>query len=683
MAIQVINSQQMPPKPLHTFIYGALRSGKTTVASTFPKPVFLSAGNEGGDTTLRFCNADVIPIGRSQDMKEAIDYIAKNRDRYGWRTIVVDSITYYSDIFLQELTTDGTRPMRQRDWGMLDLHLQKWLLPTLRNVPMHVVWIALEESDRGPEGQVVGYKAMLYGKCLDAQSLVASSCGFRRMADKTLLGAKITAWDTDRFENCAVAAHLPMGKSRTLEAILVDESRLIGTPEHPILVMNESGDLEFREIRNLNKGDYVALPRATNLWGSQPLDPEIAYILGVITGDGVVTQERAIKLCRRQDGVVQAFKEYFHKHFGYQPKTTGKLADIHGIYSKQIRARIADLGVKYSRAAGKVFPTSVLNAPRESVAMFIRGLFDTDGFCNKAVGQIEWSTASESMAYDVQTVLRNFGVHASLFRKVIGDKSYWRLSISGRALRIFAKEIGFLHNKMKADRLQIAVAKESLDRGKESLPHQAARLKRVWARSLLTTALNRSQKRVRLLDGSTLELRTYTAGVQNMNTRTVERLALLATYDEDITFMLKASAEFVFVPIKQIRDGGEREVFDLTIPGTHNFVANGIVCHNTSSKLPGSCDLIMRSVVQQVRTEQGQLVSQFMLRTVTADGAPAGGRFGAAFADGTIPAHFAFIAHRIGPFIGEDPAAYINPVPQQNNSEHQQPNLPVAPGGIA
>lgn len=154
----------MPAKPLHTFVYGALRTGKTTFASTFPKPIFLSAGNEGGDTTLRFCDADVIRITSVQDMKDAIPYVMANRQKQGWRTIVIDSLTYYADLFVQQTTKDGEKPMRTQDWGLLDLHLQKWLLPVLMHAPMHVVWIALEEVEKGTEGEVRGYQPMLYGK---------------------------------------------------------------------------------------------------------------------------------------------------------------------------------------------------------------------------------------------------------------------------------------------------------------------------------------------------------------------------------------------------------------------------------------------------------------------------------------------------------------------------------------
>src|SRR3954468_5292942 len=116
MAVEVLDSETMPPQPLHTFVYGPLRTGKTTFAATFPNPIFLSAGNEGGDTTLRFMKVKIIKIKNTTDMKQAVPFIAANYQKYGWKTIVVDSVNYYSDMFIQEVTADGTKPMQQRDW---------------------------------------------------------------------------------------------------------------------------------------------------------------------------------------------------------------------------------------------------------------------------------------------------------------------------------------------------------------------------------------------------------------------------------------------------------------------------------------------------------------------------------------------------------------------------------------
>ncbi len=168
MGIVVENAATMAARPLHTFLYGAVRSGKTTAASTWPNPVFISAGNEGGDTTLRFTKSDVIRVNTKNDVVDALKYIETHgKAKHNWRTIVLDSVTYISDLFIAECTGGGTRPMKLQEWGLLDLFLQKYMLPVLMKLPYHVVWIALEEADRGADGVVQGYKPMLFGKSKD------------------------------------------------------------------------------------------------------------------------------------------------------------------------------------------------------------------------------------------------------------------------------------------------------------------------------------------------------------------------------------------------------------------------------------------------------------------------------------------------------------------------------------
>src|SRR3569832_1716596 len=113
MGIQVLNSTTMPARPLSMFIYGPLRSSKTTSAATWPKPVFISAGNEHGDTSLRGANVDVIVVRSIQDMKDAVAYIDLNgKKNHGWETIVVDSLTYYSELFVAEVSKNGEKPLQ-------------------------------------------------------------------------------------------------------------------------------------------------------------------------------------------------------------------------------------------------------------------------------------------------------------------------------------------------------------------------------------------------------------------------------------------------------------------------------------------------------------------------------------------------------------------------------------------
>lgn len=163
--ISVQNSQSMVARCIHICIYGPLRTGKSTFCATCRKPVILSIVHEGGDMGYRFFNVDVIRIGSIQDMKDAIAYIETyGKSKHGWETVCVDSLTYYSDLFIQEASKNGEKALAQRDWGLLDLHLQKWLLPKLQSLPYHVVWVANEDEVKDANGSVTHYVPSLYGK---------------------------------------------------------------------------------------------------------------------------------------------------------------------------------------------------------------------------------------------------------------------------------------------------------------------------------------------------------------------------------------------------------------------------------------------------------------------------------------------------------------------------------------
>ncbi|MEM6753954.1 MAG: replicative DNA helicase, partial [Cyanobacteria bacterium P01_C01_bin.38] len=61
-----------------------------------------------------------------------------------------------------------------------------------------------------------------------------------------------------------------------------------------------------------------------------------------------------------------------------------------------------------------------------------------------------------------------------------------------------------------------------------------------------------------------------------------ERLFLLATALENLRLQQLASSDIYWDEIVSIEPMGNKQVYDLTIPDTHNFVANDICVHNTA-----------------------------------------------------------------------------------------------------
>jgi len=60
-----------------------------------------------------------------------------------------------------------------------------------------------------------------------------------------------------------------------------------------------------------------------------------------------------------------------------------------------------------------------------------------------------------------------------------------------------------------------------------------------------------------------------------------ERLARVATVLDDADLEMVATNDVFWDEIAAVESIGEQSVYDATVPGTHNFVANGISLHNS------------------------------------------------------------------------------------------------------
>jgi elongation factor 2 len=154
------------------------------------------------------------------------------------------------------------------------------------------------------------------------------------------------------------------------------------------------------------------------------------------------------------------------------------------------------------------------------VAKLIRGYFDTDGCVEKSRRAVTISSASSGMISDLHLVLLRFGCIA------IKEKDN-TLSISGLSAINFEKEIGFGLNE-KAEKLRILTSKV--------------------AGSIVCDTI-RVGNQVMLINRKTKD------------------------YSRE---------ELAYVEISKIEESFEEVVYDFTIPENHNFVAEGMVIHNTA-----------------------------------------------------------------------------------------------------
>ena len=162
----------------------------------------------------------------------------------------------------------------------------------------------------------------------------------------------------------------------------------------------------------------------------------------------------------------------------------------------------------------------VWQSDNQYIAKLLQGYFDTDGCVEKSRRGITISSASTQMINDLHLLLLRFGCIA------IKEKDN-TLTVSGNSALNFMKEIGFEHEEklLKLHSLAAKV-KGNIVCDKVQVGNQVMLLKNA----------------------------------------TIKNLA----------------AELAFIEITKLESGYEEVVYDFTIPKNHNFIAEGMVIHNTA-----------------------------------------------------------------------------------------------------
>jgi phosphate starvation-inducible protein PhoH/intein/homing endonuclease len=453
----------------------------------------------------------------------------------------------------------------------------------------------LEEINR--HDMVFGIGPAGTGKCLAADSLVLTEEGMveiGRLATDTRPGEAIPLrLRVHGLDGPEPADHLyDGGGSPTLRITTRLGFSIETTPEHPLLVLDAGGELTWRRADALHRGDTVALQRGQRMFGqrlglgwtarlraadhsSKPiaieaLDEELAYFVGLIVGDGCVTQRNRIVFTSADAQAVAAFRRMADR-FGLHVFPNPDRPYDHVIASSGLYSLLEHIGLSMGPARSKRIPHLILTAPEAIVAAFLSALFDSDGSVDRRDGTVTFSTVSETLARQVQTVLLNFGVVAARGMKrgrYQGLPHFsQRLTITGADAQRFDERIGF-----QLERKRVRRRSHPVNTNVDVLPLVAGHL----AAAVRSTTLTHAEHKA---------VGDYRGGRRRPSYAKLEKLvALLEARGASVPSMAPLrellDRQLLFLEVKEIT-GGSARVFDLTVPGTHSFVANGFVNHNT------------------------------------------------------------------------------------------------------
>ncbi len=229
-------------------------------------------------------------------------------------------------------------------------------------------------------------------------------------------------------------------------------------------------------------------------------------------------------------------------------------------------------------SCGKFIPERVFSLPREQIALFLKHLWATDGSLRwddvAGQGRLYYPTTSRRLADDLAQLLLRFGVFARIKRvRKAGSRDGYHVVVHGVENQLsFLEETGF--------------------HGSRSVTAMAAteKLRAVKASTKLDTVPGEVWDKVRgLLTARSMTHRDFAARMNKLFCGSAPRtgapcrtrLGRVSAVLEDADLEMLATNEVFWDEIVEITSLGEQPVYDATVPGTHNFIANGIAMHNS------------------------------------------------------------------------------------------------------
>ena len=452
-----------------------------------------------------------------------------------------------------------------------------------------------------PRGRVVEiYGPESSGKCLTADTYVWTEYGMETVAEvfaRAGMKASCTSRVTDvrelgmrvvneRGELETVAALTHNNRKPTVRLTLRSGRQVTATHNHPLRVVSERGFVIWRKAGEIRAGDTVvsALFGAEEAACGDSLSEDEAVFLGYLVAEGTLGSHNrhAVRLTNWDPEVAAEWTTLAESLFGATVRHyDGK---EHVVFDTVLRKRIADdYGVDYVNAPQKTVPHRVRTSGAKAQRAFLSALFEGDGWIDPS-STVGLGTASRVLGEQVQLMLYGLGIPATLqtSRNTVYDRDYYSVIVQPSVAHRFLDLVGF-RSERRRTQVQAHFRRSNRDPQFENIPH----LRGIIADLRDSLGGDREFDRVAGdLFRSDLNLACSRQRIARIVVWAEKRAALPPTAGAIVQHLRGlASADCTYEPVVLVEDGGLQPTFDLMMPESHSFLANGVLSHNTTVAL--------------------------------------------------------------------------------------------------
>jgi replicative DNA helicase len=360
----------------------------------------------------------------------------------------------------------------------------------------------------------------------------------------------------------------------------------------------------WRRLDDMGPGLRIALPRELPGPAEQTMSDEELALLGHLIGDGCTLPRHAIQYTSKDLELAKLVAALATDVFGdaVRPRVQRERTwyqtylPAAGRLTHRVRNPIAawldELGVFGLRSYEKRVPKAVFAQPPEAIAVFLRHLWATDGCIRAAKGEqypvVRYDTSSRQLGLDVQSLLLRLGLNAKRRTVPMPGKGrpLQRIDVTGRSeLGSFLAQIGGLGpSRSEAHDAILAGFAASVGRSntnRDVIPREA------WG-AIINPARERAGITARELQS--LLGTEYCGSTLYRSNLGRERASRVADVVESDELRRLANGGIYWDEIAAIEPDGVEDVYDLTVEGLHNFVAEDMSVHNSIEQ---DADLVM------------------------------------------------------------------------------------------
>ena len=151
MAINLKTTGGLSANGVKVLVYGQAGAGKTSLITTLPNPIVLSA--EGGLLSIQDANLPYLEIGNMETLKEAYEWLLGSAEAKGFQSVALDSISEIAEVVLNHEKKVAKDP--RQAYGSMQEQMAD-IIRAFRDLPeRHVYMSAKLEKTQDEMGRVL------------------------------------------------------------------------------------------------------------------------------------------------------------------------------------------------------------------------------------------------------------------------------------------------------------------------------------------------------------------------------------------------------------------------------------------------------------------------------------------------------------------------------------------------